>query len=294
MNLRQLRYFVAIADAGSFTSAALVLHVAQSALSRHMKLLEDTLGGELFERGTRGVVLTESGQALLTEARMVLARVEDIRTDISAMHGEVRGTVKLAMPSSLSHLLCVPMVHHFFDVMPGITLQLSEGTSQDLLGRIRDATIDVGIVTECPPDKYLNIEVLGHEPLVLMGLACDPLMQNRTMVEPALLPTLPLIMANGVKVMLGELSSAVKPVVYVETITIAKALIFAGRGYAVVPASSACNSTESDSFAARPITGMQLTRMVVTSAGRPVGRATREVIRYLRQNAEKYMGGSTA
>jgi LysR family nitrogen assimilation transcriptional regulator len=105
MNLRQLRYFVAIADAGSFTSAALVLHVAQSALSRHMKLLEDTLGGELFERGTRGVVLTESGQALLTEARMVLARVEDIRTDISAMHGEVRGTVKLAMPSSLSHLL---------------------------------------------------------------------------------------------------------------------------------------------------------------------------------------------
>ena len=79
MDLRQIRYFVSVAERGGFAAAASTLNIAQSALSRHVKELEDELGGALLERGARGVSVTESGKVLLARGRWLLGTIDDIK-----------------------------------------------------------------------------------------------------------------------------------------------------------------------------------------------------------------------
>ena len=98
MNLRQLSYFVRIAERGSFSAAADSLHVAQSALSRHVKELEDELGGALLDRGSRGVTLSDSGKVLFERARFILSQFEDAGSEVRAHNKELTGTVRLMLP----------------------------------------------------------------------------------------------------------------------------------------------------------------------------------------------------
>src|SRR5262249_25948236 len=100
MDLRQLRYFVAVAERGGFGAAASTLNVAQSALSRHIKLLEHELGGALLERGARGVSPTEAGKVLLTRGRWLLDALDDIKAEGLIENREPSGTVRLGAPST--------------------------------------------------------------------------------------------------------------------------------------------------------------------------------------------------
>src|SRR5260370_2003644 len=103
MDLRQLRCFVAVAERGGFSAAASALNVAQSALSRHIKLLEHELGGALFERGARGVAVTESGKVLLTRSRWLLSTLDDIKAEILTEKPEPNGPGRLVAPSTPAH-----------------------------------------------------------------------------------------------------------------------------------------------------------------------------------------------
>src|SRR5260370_27270587 len=118
MDLRQLRYFVAVAERGGFSAAASALNVAQSALSRHIKLLEHELGGALFERGARGVAVTESGKVLLTRSRWLLSTLDDIKAEILTQNREPNGTGRRgAAPTPAHHLYCPP-ARPFFQRLP--------------------------------------------------------------------------------------------------------------------------------------------------------------------------------
>src|SRR6201992_3777370 len=107
MDLRQIRYFVAVAERGGFGSAASALNVAQSALSRHVKELEHELGGALLERGSRGVAVTESGKVLLARGRWLLGAVDDVKAEVRTENREHSGTVRLGAPASLADILYV-------------------------------------------------------------------------------------------------------------------------------------------------------------------------------------------
>lgn len=281
MDLRQLRYFVAIAERGSFSAAAATLHVAQSALSRHMRMLEEDVGGELFERNARGITVSESGLILLQRARFILAQVEDCRAEVLAHHGELRGTVRLAAPSSLSQLLYVPLVNHFLERYPKVDLRLSEGTTQNVVGRLEDGTIDIGIVTQPPPNKHMEFEFLVKEPIALVGRAGDPLLKKKTL-SPEVLRTVPLMMASGLMPILGTWSRDLTPVVQVDSTIPMKSLILSGRGYAVMPVSSMQVDMHGGKIAGSVLKGLSMTRMIAVHRGRPVSRATREVIKQLR------------
>jgi LysR family nitrogen assimilation transcriptional regulator len=110
MNLRQINYFICIAQTGSFSAAADTLHVAQSALSRHMRDLEYELGGVLFDRGPRGVTLSDSGKVLFSRAKFILLQLEEARTEVLAHNKEVSGTVRLMAPSSIGQILFQPLL----------------------------------------------------------------------------------------------------------------------------------------------------------------------------------------
>src|SRR4051812_21953167 len=120
--LRQLRYFVAVAEEGNLTRAARRLHIAQQSLSQQVRVLEAQLGAALFERSTRGVELTDVGAVLLREARPVLAQAERaVEAARRAASGE-QGTLRVGFLSSVSNYLMPPVVRAFRARHPGIAL----------------------------------------------------------------------------------------------------------------------------------------------------------------------------
>src|SRR4051812_19334417 len=136
MDLRQLRYFIAVAERGGFAAAASTLNVAQSALSRHVKELEHELGGKLFERGARGVSVTESGKVLLARGRWLLGTIDDIKAEVRTENREPSGTVRLGAPSSLAEILYAPFAQLFVKRFPRVRLELSEGLTDGMSDRL--------------------------------------------------------------------------------------------------------------------------------------------------------------
>jgi DNA-binding transcriptional LysR family regulator len=184
MDLKQLRYFVAVAERGSINAAAQVLHVAQSAVSRQMQNLEAEVGGLLFDRSVSGAAINESGQRLLERARFILGEVESARKDISALSRDVRGTVRLAAPSSIGHLMYVPVIQAMSAQYPQVQLQLTESSTEEVLRGLAAGALDFGIVTAPGDHPLLEFAPLFAEPALLVCRRDDPLARRRRIWRP--------------------------------------------------------------------------------------------------------------
>src|SRR5918996_5182267 len=171
MELRQLRAFVQVANAGTFTRAAEELHLAQSAVSQAVGRLEAELGFELLRRTSRGVELTEAGEAVFERAREIVAGADAIRSDLAAMRGLLEGTVALGTmlppgPVDLPGLLASFHVAH-----PGIGVHVREGSAPEILALLRRDELDVAF-TGLPADRLgdgLAGEELLTEELLLIA-----------------------------------------------------------------------------------------------------------------------------
>jgi DNA-binding transcriptional LysR family regulator len=143
--LRQLRYFVAVAEEGSLTRASERLHIAQQSLSEQIRTLEAQLGVTLFERSNRGVTLTEVGAVLLREARPALAQaeraVEAVRRAASGEQGELR----VGFLSSVANHVMPPIVRAFRERHPGIALQTEDVPIAALVAGLREGRLDAGL-----------------------------------------------------------------------------------------------------------------------------------------------------
>ena len=169
MELRHLRYFVAVAEELHFGRAAQRLHIAQPPLSRQIRDLEREIGTALFERGARGVELTHAGAAFLPEARLVLAQAERAqRTAQRAARGET-GRLRVAFVEEATHSGILPDVLSFFRMhLPSIGLSLHELDSSQQAEALREGRIDLGVLSSPPLDaeRWLQTEVVYEEPLV--------------------------------------------------------------------------------------------------------------------------------
>src|ERR671933_170614 len=196
MELRHLRYFVAVAEELHFGRAAARLRIAQPPLSRQIRDLEREVGAALFERVPRGVELTPAGAALLPEARLTLAQAERAqRTTQRAARGEI-GRLRIGFVEDAVYSGVLPDVLGFFRMhLPDIGLSLFEMDPRQQAEAFRDGRIDVGILHSAPPgaERLLRVEPVYSEPLVaalphghrLAGRACPPLADFAT--EPFLL-----------------------------------------------------------------------------------------------------------
>jgi DNA-binding transcriptional LysR family regulator len=169
VNLQQLRYAVALADAQSFTKAAVNEYVVQSALSQQLRKLEDELGVALFERTTRMVSPTPAGEALLPLMRQVLAGVERIKFDAQAISGTIAGRLTVGMMEVPSESLDVAaLMATFHTRFPEVTVTLRSGGSDLLIEAVRERKLDVAIVGSNLPRTAgrLTFTELFVEPLV--------------------------------------------------------------------------------------------------------------------------------
>ncbi|MBN3754378.1 LysR family transcriptional regulator [Paraburkholderia sp. Tr-20389] len=151
MDLRQLRYFLTIAEEGSVAAASRRLHIAQPALSRHMRALEEQIGTELFVRNTRGVTLTDAGVELIACATRAIDSVRDLTDRMASFKMGLSGELNLGIVSNYSWL---PILRRVFDKLadigPGLRVHLQPQMSVDQLENLRKGRLDVGILTWRP------------------------------------------------------------------------------------------------------------------------------------------------
>ncbi|AQT79228.1 hypothetical protein B1R94_08020 [Mycolicibacterium litorale] len=151
MELRQLTYAVAVADAGSFTAAARRCHVSQSALSTQVAQLENELGARLFTRTTRRVSLTESGVLFIPGARQLLADTANLRAQVSAHSTASRSTLRVGGTQTANRVLQLPAaLGELHRRHPRVRITMTTGPSTELLDAIIGGTLDVGLASMVP------------------------------------------------------------------------------------------------------------------------------------------------
>lgn len=175
MTPRQIKYFLEIARAKSFTRAAGLLHIAQPALSRQMQQLEDDFGVKLFVRTDSGVLLTDPGELLLRRAPNLLEAYRSVHAEISGFAAHPSGRLALGMPPSLFHVITTSLINESARRYGELELSVVEGISTDLHTAVVGGQVDVALVSSTEPLSGLTSRVLVKEPMMLIGPASDPI-----------------------------------------------------------------------------------------------------------------------
>jgi DNA-binding transcriptional LysR family regulator len=175
MDLRQLRYFVTVADERNFTRAAERLHIAQPPLSRQIQQLEAEFGAVLVDRDTRPLRLTEAGRLLYEQARLVLDRVEDMQAMMRRLIGAERKRFVIGFVASTIYARLPSILRAFRAAAPHVDLSLVEMVTLDQIGALKEGRIDLGFGRIRFEDEAVRRTVLREEPLVAAIPAAHPL-----------------------------------------------------------------------------------------------------------------------
>jgi len=167
MELHQLRYVVAVAQAGNFSRAAERCHVSQPSLSQQVLKLEDELGGRLFERMKRGVKLTPAGEAFVQRASRILDEVETARRAARDVHALVHGTVAIGALPTIAPYLLPEVIAAFSAKFPGVEVVVHEDTTARLLKLLMACEVELAITSLPLPDGRFEYEALFDEELLL-------------------------------------------------------------------------------------------------------------------------------
>ena len=168
MEIHQLRYFVAVAEEGSFSRAAAKVRVAQPSLSQQIRKLEAEVGQPLFDRLPRSVVLTEAGRCLIDYARQILASIGDARRCVDELKGEVAGKVAVGAIPTIAPYVLPELVVTFQKHYPDVTLEIVEDVTEGVTRRIEAGELDFALTSPCRPSPTLRRESLGTEPLLAL------------------------------------------------------------------------------------------------------------------------------
>jgi LysR family transcriptional activator of glutamate synthase operon len=183
MDLRQLRYLVALAEECHFTRAAAREHVAQPALSQQIRKLEDEVGLPLVERTTRQVTITHAGHLLVARARRILAEVESAQVELLGLRGLESGHVTVGTMHTMGPVDVSLALAIFHERHPAIELTVREQSSEELAEMLRDDELDIAFlsVTERVESHGLGLHQLVSEELVVLLPPRHPLARRRTL-----------------------------------------------------------------------------------------------------------------
>lgn len=281
MDLRQFRYFVGVAEMGSFSRAAAALSVAQSALSRHVSLLEGELGQRLFDRHGRGVRLNEAGKRLYAHGRGILEQVSRAKQDVIDLRGAPVGKLVLGLPYSVSRTFSAPFVRAFTEAFPEAKLAISEGSSDHILEWLGLGRLDIGLVFNPGRAPGIKTTKLVQDRLCLITVRKVPLVaarKNGTMPLralarcPIIIPSAPHTLRTFVDEQFAR--SGLQPNVRLEMDSIPTIidLIRNSEGVAILPGSVATAYAVKGDLAAYPIVqpGLPFSLHMATHESRPL------------------------
>ncbi|MUL40407.1 LysR family transcriptional regulator [Streptomonospora sp. PA3] len=284
MELRQLEYFVAVAEECHFTRAADRFRVAQPAVSQQIRRLEAELGERLFRRDRRSVALTAAGEALLPHARAMLAEAAGAKESISALSGLLTGSLAVGLVQPLPDQRVPALLGAFHRRHPQIRLTLVEEETDALLEELAGGALDVAVIGQGPADPPLPDEmgprVIARERLDVALHPEHPLAQRESL-SLAELRGAPVVTAPHSSKLRTNLERACResgftPNVVAETrdLGLVCQLVLQGIGVAVLPESAAAAAPE---LVRVPLSAPDLQRRIVIAARprytSPAGRA---------------------
>lgn len=289
MDLRQLRYFIAIVEQGSFSKAAETLNVAQPALSLHVRNMEAELGSPLLFRSPQGVVATEAGHTLIKYARVAIDQLSIARHEIKGQEVEPAGEVRLGLPGTISQILSVPLIVEVRKRFPKVKLRIAEAMSGFVTEWIREGRIDLAVLYVPVSDKTLSSSEVITEALWLLGPVtriADVKSPRSGAVGFEAVTRLPLVLPSadhGLRMLLERQAAAhglsLSPLIEVDSYTNIKGLVEEGIGYSILPYNSIAREVQGGRLLAWPIVNPELNRSVhlVHPVDRPLSNAVSSV-----------------
>lgn len=292
MEIKQLKYFLAVTELGTFSKAAVVLSVAQPVLSRQIRSLEEELGIELLYRNGRGIVITEAGKLLIDRARLILGEASAIATDIDSMRTSPSGKLILGLPPTAGAILSVPLIERFRETYPRVKLKVQEGYSGHVLEWLSTGRIDVAVLYDAPKTSTLLTQPLIEEELLLIGPANTPAALREKPIQGVMLGELPLILPShphGLRVLVETLLGRIKVIPEVEceidSLSATLDLVERGVGYGILPYASVIKQVRAGSLVVMQIVEPRMSRQLVlaTSTQLPTTNATRSLARTVKE-----------
>ncbi|MEM0906761.1 MAG: LysR family transcriptional regulator [Pseudomonadota bacterium] len=284
MEIKQLRYFKRVADAGSVSRAAAALSVAQPAVSRQIANLEESLGTPLFFRNGRGVKLTDAGEQLYGHTSAILDSVRDAERDVRDSVGIARGTLLIGSMPSVVRIIAPPLLKFVQKNHPALILEFTEGHSGYVNEWLSNGLLDVAIIHDATRTQHFLTDPLIREELVAVNGSGDtsPARLGEVIAEPLILPR----KNHGLRLMLertaGQIRVPLNIRYEIDSLDAIKALVRSGEGVTILPRSTVDPGA---GMAVRMLSDPPLFRqlLLATSSQRPVSHTTRAIIHELKR-----------
>ena len=242
MDLRQLAALVAIADTGTFSAAAEVLHTVQSNVSTHVARLERELGVTLVDRA--GSRLTEEGEAVVARARRVAAELEALQADVASLRDEVSGAARMGVIGTTARWLVPALLSAMEDTHPRVNVSVLEGNNTSLVPQLTAGLLDLAVVNAPVDDPDLLLEPLSDEDLVLV-VPPDHALADRDEVMMVDLDGHELLLGPEGTAFRSDLDRAaraagitLRPKVELDGLRLIASLTFEGFGAAILPSAA--------------------------------------------------------
>lgn len=257
LDLKPIRYFVCIAEEKSFTAAAERLHIAQPALSRQIKRLEEDLAAELFTRNPRGIELTEAGELLLERAYVILNQVQQTVHDVQSRANRPQGVVTVGIPPTPGEFIAPVLLQHVKARYPEIELRFIEGFSGQLERRLRNNEIGVAVMHDAAPGDDFVVTDLLRERLWVVGKAGSLKRDSYPFEEavdlPLILPSRP----NYLRILIDSHAERknlkLNIVERADGVWILKALVRFGHGFTILTYGAVLSEMQQGTLDAVPI-----------------------------------------
>ncbi len=289
LDVRQLHYFVTLAEQGSISSAATALHMAQPSLSENLMRLEKRLGVQLVVRSARGVMLTQAGQLLAEHGRQIVDATGRAINEIRHAGNDARGPVAVGLPPSLGLLLSVPLAETIQSEYPEVRLRITEGMSGNIAEWIEEERMDLGYVYEVHDNHDLIFQPVMAEKLFL-ATAPDNIPDCVDWTDPAAptikgvdLPSLPLALpasSHGARKVVERFArgAGIKLNIIVEIDSLPQLITMATRAsaYTILPHAAVINEVAAGTIRLFEIVEPTMTRsaFMLRKRSRPITRAS--------------------
>jgi len=300
MDLKQLEYFVRVAELGSFTRAAQILGIAQPALSRQVRLLEVELRQNLLVRNGRGATPTQAGQLLLEHGRGILHQVERAREELGRVRSGLSGRVALGLPPSVARVLTVPLTRAFRQRLPEAQLSISEGLSTAMQENLQSGRLDIAVLYNPSPMPGIELRALVEEELLLVqprppGLQEDPPPPPVTLREvaalPLVIPSRPNALRMHVESEMADIGCRPNIALEIDGVSAILDLVADGAGVAILPRNAVMRSVRPSAYAVRPVSdpSLRIGLSTAISAMRPSTLTQQATLELLHQTAQEWL-----
>lgn len=268
MDIKSLRYFVTAANFKSISKAAEHLHIAQPALSRQLRKLEEDLDVELLRRDARGVRLTDAGVWLFEKAESIIRQFEQITEEIRRRSRNPSGHVSVAVIPSVASFIALPLIERMRERHPRISLQISEGLTTAIVSGLLEDKFDFGLIPTDQADNALVGIPLLIEPLFLIGPAGKmqkpagktPLSLQQLSQYPLILPSRGNTLREQIETVAKRSGVCLDVRESVDSALVTKQLVMAGLGYTLHCYSFVHAEVTRDQLFVQPLRSPELVR----------------------------------